>query len=223
MKILKKHLREIKPPFEKDSPRSSASSDGKVPSALLRERQAGEPNGRSYPNDARNTQAKEEVISSNDSNGEKAIAAAVPATVISYHKDADNEYKEPFKVDKVRKSAEKPYDDVNLAKNKLSFETKSDIKSQSSRSSSRSGEVIGSCRQSSVGLDAETEPSVLHYRSTPKYRVERHSPQKLRPHTGVNGDGIPEKKNLLPDLEDSIEIITAHGKIPSSGRVLYLA
>lgn len=216
MKILKKHLREIKPPFDKDSPRSSASSDGKVPSALLRERQAGEPNGRSYPNGARNTQGNEEVISSNDSNGEKAITA----TVISYHRDADNEYKEPFKVDKVRKSAEKPYEDVNLAKNKLSFDSKTDMKSQSSRSSSRS-EVIGSCRQPSVGLDAETEPSVLHYRSTPKYRVERHSPQKLHPHTGVNGDGIPEKKNLLQDLEDSIEIITAHGKISSSGRVLY--
>lgn len=203
VKISKKHLREVRPPFDKVSPRSSVSSDGKVPSALLSNEGKGPGNG-SYSNGNGRSKGKEEVISSNDSNGEKAIAAAK-----ALHRSLDNDYEKPFKVDKVKKSAEKPFEDVNLAKPSANgIKSKFDKKAQSSTDSCRSGgDVIAK-------PDMKSEPSVLHFRSTPKYRVERHTPQKTRTQGfDVHAtNGIPEKKNLLQDLEDSIEIITAHGK-----------
>jgi hypothetical protein len=53
----------------------------------------------------------------------------------------------------------------------------------------------------------------MQFRSTPKYFVERHTPQKSQARIDDPGKsaGLPERKNLLQDLEDSVEIITTQG------------
>lgn len=217
VKISKKHLREIKPPYEEGSPRSSASSDGKVPSALLGV------NGKhsakvdvSHNVLAKNKPThgafsdKEVVTSSNDSNGDKFPPE------IGFPRGLDSG--EQFKVEKVRKSAEKMYDDVNMVtKTKpktnghILKDEKFDKKSQSSTGSSKYSEPVIERAVIRSNKDQKSTATGMQYISTPKYYVERHTPQKSQPKMGDKGAGIPEKKNLLQDLEDSVEIITAHG------------
>lgn len=223
VKISKKHLREIKPPFEDGSPRSSASSDGKVPSALLRE--SGKLSGKAEH--GRKTAQKKEVekeavTSSNDSNGDKFPAGR------SFPRGIDAE--EQFKVEKVRKSAEKALEDVNIApKPKAKTSTahvqkddKFDKSSQSSTTSSKNGEVKVSVIKETNPQQSKKERIVsdqdIQFRSTPRYYVERHTPQKTQARIdNVRKEKeIPEKKNLLQELEDSIEIITAHAPDSSS-------
>lgn len=206
VKISRKHLREIKPPFEDGSPRSSASSDGKVPSALL--------NGAGAISRHRNGQEVEVVTSSNDSNGDKFPQRSFPRNAGG---------SEQFKVEKVRKSADKIYEDINMvpkSKPRTHHNVQSDDKfdkiSQSSAGSSKSGDSrqTGDVKRSQTAkADKISDPS-KQLRSTPKYYVERHTPQKSQARTEDKELGIdlPERKNLLQDLEDSVEIVTAHGK-----------
>ena len=58
-----------------------------------------------------------------------------------------------------------------------------------------------------------TADPVDQLRSTPKYFVERHTPEKkqLREEEKEAHTLIPERKNLLQDLEDSVEITTVQG------------
>jgi len=194
VKISKKNLREIKPPFDKDSPRSvlSSGSSGKLASGVLSD--FGESRKK----------VRDEVISSNDSNGERSVAAARSKAVKPVH---TYDYNEPIKVDKVRKSAEEQYEDVNLARSKVKADPPNfDQRAKSSSGSSRNGEILN------TGKQQVFEPPVSHFRSTPKYRVERHTPQKSQVTDQLIPNGNPEKKNLLQDLEDSIDIVTAHGK-----------
>jgi len=84
VKISKKNLREIKPPFDKDSPRSvlSSGSSGKLASGVLSD--FGESRKK----------VRDEVISSNDSNGERSVAAARSKAVKPVH---TYDYNEPIK------------------------------------------------------------------------------------------------------------------------------
>ncbi|XP_052767112.1 protein TALPID3-like isoform X2 [Mya arenaria] len=216
VKISKKHLKEIKSPYndDDDSPRTSVSSDGKVPSSLLRCKLSGKPTGAS---NVRNSADKEGVISSNDSNGEKTVSAGK-----MFPRGMDSQYGNQFKIEKVKKSAEKPFEDVNIAKSKPKVEF--DKKSQSSTASSKSAtsdNKLPSKSQVPSTSNGEVDmiESDIQFVSTPKYRVERHTPQKTQPRKEdlPVGPQIPEKKNLLHDLEDSIEIITTHAPDMSSG------
>jgi len=205
VKISKKHLKEIKSPY--DSPRS-VESDEKVPSALLGGRP---PHGKhSAPVNGRNSADKEVVSSSNDSNGEKTIMAAKP-----FPRGVDRDISDQFKVEKVRKSADKPFENVNIAKSttKSDFEKQSQSSTASSQNGKPRGQFLGQSQTTANGITKAPSDSELPFRSTPKYRVERHTPQKTQPQKSSPSGGLdlPEKKNLLQDLEDSIEIITAHG------------
>ncbi|XP_052275900.1 TALPID3 protein-like isoform X2 [Dreissena polymorpha] len=209
VKISKKHLREIKSPYDEDSPRTSVSSDGKVPSALLKESLKEPLNG---TQNGRRSADKGAVTSSNDSNGEKGI-------VIRKHFPVDTDEGEQFKVEKVRKSADKPYEDVNLAKSKSSSDS-SKSKSEASKSDfDKKSQFIAASQHNQVGVSKATaapmEPKGKGM-SPPKYRVERHTPQKVQ-QKASDKTIIPEKKNLLQDLEDSVEIITSHAQDTSSG------
>lgn len=219
VKISRKHLKEIKAPFEEGSPRSSASSDGKVPSALLgvNGKQNAKTNGShnvvAIGNPSQGKKSDKEVVtSSNDSNGDKFPPERdFPKGIVS---------SEQFKVEKVRKSAEKAYDDVNMVtKTKprtsghILEDDKFDKKSQSCTGNGKGTEVTVDVPSKKLNNGKVTEPDV-HFRSTPKYYVERHTPQKSQTKLVDTGKsiGIPERKNLLQDLEDSVEIITAHAR-----------
>ncbi|XP_053401553.1 protein TALPID3-like isoform X2 [Mercenaria mercenaria] len=222
VKISRKHLREIKPPFEEGSPRSSASSDGKVPSALLGVN--GKQSTRTgvshnIVTKGRLTQGKdtekEVVTSSNDSNGDKFPVER------GFPRDIDS--KDQFKVEKVRKSAEKAYEDVNMVtKTKprtnghILKDDKFDKKSQSSTGSSKSADIAtgNAANRNNSAKDRQTSESTMQFISTPKYYVERHTPQKSQTRIEEPGKNavIPERKNLLQELEESVEIITAHAR-----------
>ncbi|KAL4237540.1 hypothetical protein ACF0H5_002254 [Mactra antiquata] len=201
VKISRKHLREIKPPFEDGSPRSSASSDGKVPSALLTDKNVAEGH--------KNGQQSEVVTSSNDSNGDKFPQRSFPR---------GTKASEQFKVEKVRKSGDKNYENVNMVpktKPRINGPFRhGDRSSESSVASAKSNPFkpqSDSVKPPLIDIDKTREPS-MQFRSTPKYYVERHTPQKAAAKTEDKGivNDLPERKNLLQDLEDSIEIVTAH-------------
>lgn len=225
VKISRKHLREIKAPFEDGSPRSSSSSDGKVPSALFGVN--GKQSARSNASQTgkmkdiipqRKDADREVVTTSNESNGDKfPLGRSFPRGI--------NNGDDQFKVEKVRKSADKAYEDVNMvtkSKPKTNGHILRDDLEMKSRSSTGNWKSVDVAAEIHVKenmnklnmKDGKISDRNMQFKSTPKYYVERHTPQKsqTRVEAPVTSEAMPERKNLLQDLEDSVEIITTHGR-----------
>ena len=225
VKISKRRLKEIKDPFQEDMLRSSASSDEKVPSSLLSE--DGKPKRGSRTISERSSESKSgksETGSHHGENGTTGKNSGREKLAVNKGAPGNNDAKRngnfpqgiemgQITVEKVRKSTEKDYGNVNLSKKSrnnsaLTQQTANgkERPKMSEKSKLENGAVI---------KEPEVPVDVNHLRSTPKYYVERHTPQKMQTKltdTENKVDPLPERKNLLKDLEDSVEIITAGGE-----------
>ena len=223
IKISKKHLREINPFDDGQNPRSSSDSDGKVPSSLLGKSKSSKSNSNSSgSSDSRSSGAKTggqrdtKVVASNS--GQPSLTAKVNVVRNandgpSFPKGVDSNLS---KRDPVRKLAEKSLPTDTL-KEKSKPATRDLTAKVEKETRTITGVNFSNPRDSNVNAvdhknGAMSEP-LDQLRSTPKYFVERHTPQKQVPMKEQKEIAamIPERKNLLQDLEDSVEITTVQG------------
>lgn len=225
IKISKKRLKEIKPFDDEQNPRSSSDSDGKVPSSLLgREHKSSSKSNSSGSSDVKSSGSKsgsqKETKSMSLGTGQTNMNAKPSVNVIrntngalGFPKGIDSMLakKEPL-----RKVVEKsiPLDSEKDKQKPPSadhiIEVAADDKATFAAVKSSVKDINANAGGNENGASADP---LGQLRSTPKYFVERHTPQKVKPNKEQEEKAlIPEKRNLLQDLEDSIEITTVHGK-----------
>ena len=236
IKISKKHLREIKPFDDGQNPRSSSDSDGKVPSSLLGKepRSGSSKSSKSNSNSSSGSDSKGSATrletkvtkhiepgvghASVNVNVAKNTNSTLSAPLgklgapPSFPKGVDNllSKKQP-----VRKLAEKAMP-VDLQQGKGN--TKPPViesVSQKTRTTEleTSTHEFGNANVNAGHENGGTDNPLDQLRSTPKYFVERHTPEKKQQAVAEREVHalIPERKNLLQDLEDSVEITTVQG------------
>ena len=236
IKISKKHLREIKPFDDGQNPRSSSDSDGKVPSSLLGKSKSSKSNSNSSgSSDSKSTGSKSGGSDSRStgskagsqkdsrihgvSNGTKLSVNVIRNTngAPSFPKGVDNMLPAKETVTKVTDKAiplgsleMKPDMFPKQQVTGIAVERKADFaaipqfdKHATDANLNAAGNKNG----------APSKEPIDQLRSTPKYFIERHTPQKSQASKESAEERvlIPERKNLLQDLEDSVEITTVHG------------
>ena len=241
IKISKKHLREIKPFYDGQNPRSSSDSDGKVPSSLL---------GKEH----RSGSSKSSKSNSNSSSGSDSKGSATRIeTKVTKHielgvghasvnvnvaKNANSKLSAPLgnlgappsfpkgmdtllsKKQPVRKQSEKAMPvDLQQGKGKTNPPVIESV-SQKTRKTEleTSSHEIGNANVNAGHEKGGADNPLDQLRSTPKYFVERHTPEKKQQAVAEREVHalIPERKNLLQDLEDSVEITTVQGNYLST-------
>ncbi|WAQ98578.1 hypothetical protein MAR_022951, partial [Mya arenaria] len=211
VKISQKHLKEIKSPYYDDSPRISVSYDCKRPSSLLEGKHSGR---QMVSSDGQNSTDKDAVISVNDSDRKKTVGVKMKFT-----KGTDSQYNNQFEVQKEKKSAEKCFEDVDIAKaeQRCDFERKSQFHNASLQNASSDYKHPSTYQLPTSGKGhVNVIESDVHFVCTTKPPVEQHTNRKCLPGMAdlSGGQQIPA---LLHDPEDSIQIISAH----ASGAVTY--
>ena len=234
IKISKKHLREIKPFDDGQNPRSSSDSDGKVPSSLLgKEHRSGS---------SKSSKSNSNSSSGSDSNGSatrletkvtKHIETGVGHASVNVNvaKNTNSKLSAPSgklgappsfpkgvdnllsKKQPVRKLTEKAMP-VDLQQGKGRPPVRESV-SQKTRTTEleTSTHEFGNVNVNAGHENGGTDNPLDQLRSTPKYFVERHTPEKKQQAVAEREVHalIPERKNLLQDLEDSVEITTVQG------------
>ena len=232
IKISKKHLREIKPFDDGQNPRSSSDSDGKVPSSLLGKSKSSKSNSNSSgSSDSKSTGSKSGSQKDSKiigvSNGQTGAATKLSVNVIrntngapSFPKGVDNILPTKETVTKLTQKAI-PLDSLEMKPNPLPKQQVTEIVVERTCKANFAAVPQSDIHVSDTNSNAagskngasSTEP-LDQFRSTPKYFIERHTPQKSQTSKQQAEELvlIPERKNLLQDLEDSVEITTVHGK-----------
>ena len=233
IKISKKHLREIKPFDDGQNPRSSSDSDGKVPSSLLGKSKS---NSKSNSNSSGSSDSKSSGSKSGSqkdnkmvsvSNGQTAGNAKLSVNVIkntngasSFPRRRDNMLSKKETGTKVAEKAI-PLESLEMKPNPLPQKhvTVVAVESKANFAAVPPSDIQDTTANAAGSKDVSTD-ALGQLRSTPKYFIERHTPQKRQTSKEQEKELvlIPERRNLLQDLEDSVEITTVHGRLLFASR-----
>ncbi|WAQ94932.1 hypothetical protein MAR_007403 [Mya arenaria] len=190
---------------------NSISYDCKRPSSLLKGKHSGR---QMVSSDGQNSTDKDAVISVNDSDRKITVGVKMKFT-----RGTDSQYNNQFEVQKEKKSAEKGFGDVDIAKaeQRSDFERKSQFHNASLQNASSDYKYPSTYQLPTSGKGhVNVIESDVHFVSTTKPSVEQHTNRKCLPGKAdlSGGQQIPA---LLHDPEDSIQIISAYAQDTSTG------